>query len=147
LLALDRARTREALLQRTERELEKVKLATSRPKRRLKGKDNIGLRVGRVIGKFKMAKHFVITIEEESFSYARNLASIAEEAALDGIYVIRTSVPKEVLSTNETVGAYKSLSQVERAFRSLKSIDLKIRPIHHRLADRAKAHVFLCMLA
>jgi hypothetical protein len=146
-LALDRAKTREALLQRTERELDKVKLATSRPKRRLKGKEKIGLRVGKVIGKFKMAKHFVITIEEESFACERDLASIAEEAALDGIYVLRTSVPKEVLDTNETVGAYKSLSQVERAFRSLKSIDLKIRPIHHRLADRVKAHVFLCMLA
>lgn len=146
-LAFDRAKTREALLNRTERDLEKVKLATSRPKRRLKGKDKIALRVGKVIGKFKMAKHFVITIEEESFSYERDLASIAEEAALDGIYVLRTSVPKEVLDTSETVGAYKSLSQVERAFRSLKSIDLKIRPIHHRLAERVKAHVFLCMLA
>jgi hypothetical protein len=146
-LALDRARTREALLQATERELEKVKLATSRPKRRLKGKEKIGLRVGKVIGKFKMAKHFVITIAEESFSYARNPGSIAEEAALDGIYVLRTSVAKEILGTNETVGAYKSLSQVERAFRSLKSIDLKIRPIHHRLAERVKTHVFLCMLA
>jgi hypothetical protein len=147
LLALDRARTREALLHRTEGELEKVKLATSRPKRRLKGKEKIGLRVGKVIGKFKMAKHFLIAIEEESFSYERDLASIAEEVALDGIYVLRTSVPKEILATNETVGAYKSLSQVERAFRSLKSIDLKIRPIHHRLADRVKTHVFLCMLA
>jgi transposase len=147
MLTLERARTREALLQRTERELEKVKLATSRPKRRLKGKEKIGLRVGKVIGKFKMAKHFVITIEEESFSYERFRSSIAEEAALDGIYVLRTSVPREILDANETVGAYKSLSQVERAFRSLKSIDLKIRPIHHRLADRVKTHVFLCMLA
>jgi len=146
-LAFERAKTREELLQRTERELDKVRLATSRPKRRLKGKEKIGLRVGKVIGKFKMAKHFVITIEEEGFAYERDLASITEEAALDGIYVLRTSVPKEVLSTNETVGAYKSLSQVERAFRSLKTIDLKIRPIHHRLADRVKAHVFLCMLA
>lgn len=146
-LAFERAKTREELLQRTERDLDKVRLATSRDKRRLKGKEKIGLRVGKVIGKFKMAKHFVITIEEEGFAYERNLASITEEAALDGIYVLRTSVPKEVLSTNETVGAYKSLSQVERAFRSLKTIDLKIRPIHHRLADRVKAHVFLCMLA
>jgi hypothetical protein len=146
-LAFERAKTREELLQRTERELDKVRLATSRDKRRLKGKEKIGLRVGKVIGKFKMAKHFVITIEEEGFAYERDLASITEEAALDGIYVLRTSVPKEVLSTNETVGAYKSLSQVERAFRSLKTIDLKIRPIHHRLADRVKAHVFLCMLA
>jgi transposase len=146
-LAIDRAKTREALLQRTERDLEKVKLATSRLKRRLKGKEKIGLRVGKVIGKFKMAKHFVNTIEEESFSYERNLASIAEESALDGIYVLRTSVAKEVLDTNETVGAYKSLSQVERAFRSLKRIDLKVRPIHHHLAERVKTHVFLCMLA
>ena len=146
-LAFDRARTREALLERTERDLEKIKLATSRLKRRLKGKERIALRVGKVIGKFKMAKHFVIAIEEESFSYERDLASIAEESALDGIYVLRTSVAKEVLDTNDTVGAYKSLSQVERAFRSLKSIDLKIRPIHHRLVERVKAHVFLCMLA
>jgi hypothetical protein len=146
-LAFERAKTREELLQRTEKELDKVKLATSRDKRRLKGKEKIGLRVGKVIGKFKMAKHFLITIEEEGFAYERDLASITEEAALDGIYVLRTSVPKEVLSTNETVGAYKSLSQVERAFRSLKTIDLKIRPIRHRLADRVKAHVFLCMLA
>ena len=146
-LAFERAKTREELLQRTEKELDKVKLATSRDKRRLKGKEKIGLRVGKVIGKFKMAKHFLITIEEEDFAYERDLASITEEAALDGIYVLRTSVPKEVLSTNETVGAYKSLSQVERAFRSLKTIDLKIRPIRHRLADRVKAHVFLCMLA
>jgi transposase len=147
MLALDRARTREELLLATERELEKVKAATSRPKRRLKGKDKIGLRVGAVIRKFKMAKHFVISIEEEGFSYERDLSSIAEESALDGIYVLRTSVPRAGLDTNESVGAYKSLSQVERAFRSLKSIDLKIRPIHHHLADRVKTHVFLCMLA
>jgi hypothetical protein len=146
-LARQRAYRREELLEATERELEKVKLATSRTQRRLTGQAKIGLRVGKVIGKFKMTKHFIVTIEEESFTYERNLASIAEEAALDGIYVIRTSVPEQILDTNQTVGAYKSLSRVERAFRSLKSVDLKIRPIHHRLADRVKAHVFLCMLA
>jgi hypothetical protein len=147
LLAAQRARKREELLAATQRELEKIALATSREKRCLKGKEKIGLRVGRVIGKFKMAKHFEISIEEESFSFARNQTSIANEAALDGIYVIRTSVPEKILGMSETVGAYKSLSQVERAFRSMKSIDLKVRPIHHRLADRVKSHVFLCMLA
>ena len=147
VLARQRAHHREQLLEATERELEKVKLATTRPKRRLKGEDKIGLRVRKVIRKFKMAKHFNVTIEEESFTYERDLCSIAEEAALDGIYVVRTSVPADLLDTNQTVGAYKSLSQVERAFRSLKSVDLKIRPIHHRLADRVRAHVFLCMLA
>lgn len=147
MLASQRARKREELLRATEKHLEKITLATSREKRRLKGKEKIGLRVGKVIGKFKMAKHFEISIEEECFAYTRNQSSIANEAALDGIYVIRTSVPKKVLGTSETVGAYKSLSQVERAFRSIKSIDLKVRPIHHRLAERVKSHVFLCMLA
>ncbi len=147
LLAQQRARNREDLLQATQRHLEKVKLATSRSKRRLKGKEKIGLRVGKVIGKFKMAKHFLNSIEEESFSYEWDASSIAQEVALDGIYVIRTSVPREVMDANETVGTYKSLSRVERAFRSLKSIDLKIRPIHHRVAERVKCHVFLCMLA
>ena len=147
MLAGQRARKREDLLEATERELEKVALAASREKRALKGKEKIGLRVGKVIGKFKMGKHFEISIEEENFSFSRNQASIADEAALDGIYVIRTSVSEKVLDTRKTVGAYKSLSRVERAFRSMKTIDLKIRPIHHRLADRVKSHVFLCMLA
>lgn len=147
MLAKQRAHHREDLLQATEKQLEKIKLATNRAKRRLKGKDKIALRVGRVIGKYKMAKHFVITIEEESFSYVRHPSSIAQEAALDGIYVIRTSVAPKVMDANQTVGAYKSLSQVERAFRSLKTIDLKIRPIHHHLAERVKTHVFLCLLA
>jgi transposase len=147
MLARQRAHNREDLLQATERQLEKIKLATTRPKRRLKGKEKIALRVGKSIDKYKMAKHFILTIEEESFSYERNLSSIAQEKALDGIYVIRTSVAQKVMDANQTVGAYKSLSQVERAFRSLKSIDLKIRPIHHHLAERVKTHVFLCMLA
>jgi hypothetical protein len=147
ILATQRAHNREDLLQATERQLEKIKLATTRPKRRLKGKEKIALRVGKIIGKYKMAKHFILTIEEDSFSYERNLSSIAQEKALDGIYVIRTSVAQKVMDANQTVGAYKSLSQVERAFRSLKTIDLKIRPIHHHLAERVKTHVFLCMLA
>jgi hypothetical protein len=147
VLARKRTLTREDLLQATEGKLDKIVLATSRAARRLKGKDNIALRVGKVINKFKVAKHFAISITDESFSYQRKEASIANEAALDGIYVIRTSVPREVLDANATVGAYKSLGEVERAFRSLKSIDLKIRPIFHRLAERVKAHVFLCMLA
>jgi hypothetical protein len=147
LLARHRAHNREQLLLATEKALDTVALATKRDKRPLRGQDKIGLRVGKVIGKFKMAKHFDTTIEEDSFSYRRKEASIAGEAALDGIYVIRTSVAKRVLGANETVGAYKGLSQVERAFRSMKSVDLKIRPIHHRLAERVRAHVFLCMLA
>jgi len=147
VLANQRALTREDLLQATEEKLDKIVLATSRAARRLKGKDKIALRVGKVINKFKVAKHFEISITDESFSYQRKGASIAKEAALDGIYVIRTSIPRELLDTNAAVGAYKSLSDVERAFRTLKSIDLKIRPIFHRLVERVKAHVFLCMLA
>jgi hypothetical protein len=125
VLARKRTLTREDLLQATEGKLDKIVLATSRAARRLKGKDNIALRVGKVINKFKVAKHFAISITDESFSYQRKEASIANEAALDGIYVIRTSVPREVLDANATVGAYKSLGEVERAFRSLKSIDLR----------------------
>lgn len=147
LLEAQRGRKREELLLATEKELEKVARATSREKRPLAGKDKIGIRVGKVLGKFKMAKHFEIEIEEEIFSFRRNEASIKEEASLDGIYVIRTSVPQKAMSTDETVGAYKSLSQVERAFRCMKTVDLKVRPIHHRLAERVKTHVFLCMLA
>lgn len=146
-LAEDRARTREALLQATKRELDKIVTATSRPKRRLQGQDHIGLRVGKVVNRFKVAKHFELTITEEGFVYQRNEARIAEEAALDGLYVIRTSVPKETLESEETVRAYKDLSVVERAFRSFKTVDLKVRPIYHHLADRVRAHVFLCMLA
>lgn len=147
MLAHERSRTRHDLLLATEEKLEKIAVATSRAKRRLKGKDRIALRVGKVINRFKMAKHFALTITDEGFSYRRKEDSIAQESALDGIYVLRTSVAPEVLDANQVVGAYKGLSQVERAFRSLKSIDLKVRPIFHRLAERVKAHVFLCMLA
>lgn len=147
ILAEERDRKRKDLLEATERELEKIAKATSRPMRRLKGKDKIALKVGKVINKYKMAKHFHLTIGEEGFSYQRKEASIAREAALDGIYVIRTSLTQDRLQAQGVVHAYKQLSFVERAFRSYKSIDLKVRPIHHRLERRVRAHVFLCMLA
>jgi Transposase DDE domain len=147
LLADERARKREDLLQATERELEKIAAATRREKRALRGSDQIGLRVGKVLGRFKMAKHFAITITETRFRYERKTKAIAAEAALDGIYVLRTSVSKEVLETEETVRAYKDLAKVERAFRCMKTVDLHVRPVHHRLETRVRAHVFLCMLA
>ena len=147
LLAQERARKREALLQATERELGKIALATGRKNRPLKGEAAIGLRVGRVINRYKVGKHFKVEIGEAGFHYGRDEARIAEEAALDGVYVVRTSVAREALSAEETVEAYKSLSMAEQAFRSLKSVDLKVRPIYHRLADRVRAHVFICMLA
>jgi hypothetical protein len=147
ILAQERARKREDLLMATERELEKVAKAVCRPMRKLKGKDKIALKVGKVVNKFKMAKHFHLSIGEEEFSYERKEAAIAREASLDGIYVIRTSLTKDTLQAEGVVHAYKQLSFVERAFRSYKSIDLKVRPIHHRLERRVRAHVFLCMLA
>ena len=143
----ERARKRQDLLASTERELSKVVLATQRKKQTQKGKDRIGLRVGKVLGRFKMAKHYRIEITENSFSFAKNEESIAREAALDGFYVVRTNVSKAKLGSENTVSSYKHLSDVERAFRSLKTVDLKVRPIHHHLADRVRAHVFLCMLA
>ena len=147
LLAAERAKKRQELLAATEKELEKVIQATQRQKRRLKGQAAIGLRVGRVLGRFKMAKHFHVEITDETVRYERKTANIDKEAATDGIYVIRTSVPAAELGTDDAVRSYKRLSVVERAFRSLKTVDLKVRPIHHRLADRVRAHVFLCMLA
>jgi hypothetical protein len=147
LLAAERKRKREDLLQATEKELEKVAVATRRAKNSLHGKALIGLRVGRVLGRFKVGKHFKLEIAEESFSYQRNQDSITREAALDGIYVIRTNVALAALSPADTVLSYKRLVHVERAFRSIKTVDLKLRPIHHHLADRVRAHVFICMLA
>jgi hypothetical protein len=147
LLAAERARKREDLLQATERELEKVAVATRRPKRALRGQDQIGLRVGKVLGRFKMAKHFEITITETRFTYARRSETIEAEARLDGLYVLRTSVAENVLGPADTVRAYKDLAKVERAFRCMKTVDLHVRPIHHRLEERVRAHVLLCMLA
>ena len=147
LLAEERARKREELLRATEKKLEEIAVATRRAKRPLRGKDQIGLRVGKVRNQYKVAKHFVLEIGEESFSYHRHEERIAEEAALDGLYVVRTSVVEETLSSADTVRAYKGLSQVERAFRCLKTVDLKVRPIYHWHDRRIRAHVFLCMLA
>ncbi len=147
LLATERKRKREELLQATEKELEKVAVATRRAKNSLRGKAPIGLRVGRVLGRFKMGKHFKLEITEDSFGYQRNQDAIAQEAALDGIYVIRTNVALATLSPADVVLSYKRLTHVERAFRCLKTVDLKLRPIHHHLADRVRAHVFICMLA
>ena len=146
-LATERAAKREALLQATEALLDPIVAATARNKRRLKGEDRIGVRVGKVIGKYKMAKHFELDITEQAFHYRRNTESIAREAALDGLYVVRTSVAASELDAHETVRAYKRLGAVERAFRCLKTVDLKVRPIYHRAAHRVRAHVLLCMLA
>jgi len=146
-LASERARKRADLLAATEKDLAAIVAAVTRPLRPLRGKDKIALKAGAVLGRRKMAKHFSLTITDTSFAFTRNTAAIASEAALDGFYVLRTNVPAEMLDTAASVLAYKSLAGVERAFRSLKSVDLEIRPIHHRLADRVRAHVFLCMLA
>ena len=147
MLAAERTRKREELLQASEQELDKVVAATNREKRRLSGAANIGLRVGKVLNRFKMAKHFHLEITDTDFRYQRNQESIAAEAALDGLYVIRTSVSSELFDPADTVRAYKSLSTVERAFRSYKTVDLKVRPICHRKDGRVRTHIFLCMLA
>lgn len=147
LLAEERARKREDLLRATERDLAKVTAATARKRNPLRGKEKIGLRVGKILGRFKMGKHFRLTITEARFDYERDATSIANEAALDGIYVLRTSVAADELTTPEVVRSYKRLASVERAFRSLKSVDLNVRPIRHRKPDRVRVHVMLCMLA
>ena len=147
LLAEERARKRPDLLAATEKQLEKIAAATQRKKRPLRGKQNIGLRAGKIVNRYKMGKHFQLRIEEDSFHYERKTANIEREQNLDGIYVIRTSVKKQALSSQEVVASYKSLSGVERAFRSLKTVDLQVRPIHHRLPDRVRAHILLCVLA
>jgi transposase len=140
-----RGHKRQSLLEATTRELTKVQAMVARGT--IEGKDKIGLRIGTVINKYKVAKHFVLNIEDHDFGFHVDEEKVAEEATLDGIYVLRTSLTKERLSTEDTVRSYKSLSQVERAFRSMKTMDLKVRPIHHRLEDRVRAHIFLCMLA
>ena len=147
LLAAERARKRNDLLAATERALTEIVAATQRLRNPLRGKTRIALRVGGVLGRYKMRKHFKLAIEETGFSFTRDEHSIAREAALDGIYVIRTSVPATTLGSEDAVRTYKRLAQVEQAFRSLKSVDLKVRPIHHRLEERVRAHVLLCMLA
>jgi len=147
LLAADRARTRTELLDATERALNKVVDAVSRTQRPLRGKGNIGIRIGKVLGRYKVGKHFLVDITDDSLSYRRNTESIEAEAALDGFYVLRTNVAADEMDADSVVAAYKGLSRVERAFRSLKTVDLHVRPIYHRLPSRVRAHVLLCMLA
>lgn len=142
-LARRRAAKRQSLLQATAKELDKVCAMVERG--RLQGKDKIGVRVGKVIDKYKMAKHVILEIEDGHLRYRVDEQKIAAEAALDGIYVIRTSLHR--ISSDDAVRSYKRLTRVERAFRSMKTMDLHVRPIYHRLADRVRAHIFLCMLA
>jgi transposase len=144
-LAKLREHKRHSLLQATEKELKRVQAQVERG--RLKSEAAIGVRVGRVVNKYKVGKHFALEISERHFDFHLQDEQIAAEAALDGIYVIRSSVPKKQLPAADVVRSYKALAQVERAFRSLKTVDLKVRPIHHRLEDRVRAHIFLCMLA
>jgi hypothetical protein len=144
-LAKERARKRTEMLDATEAELAKIALSVQSG--RLKGADKIGIRVGRHLNDYKMAKHFEIMIGDDSLSFSRRQAEIDAEALLDGIYVIRTSVSDGRLDAPGAVRAYKGLSVVERDFRSLKAIDLDLRPIYHFTEDRVRAHVFICMLA
>ena len=147
LLAAERARKRNELLAACEAALAKVQAATRRKTRPLRGRDQIGLAVGAVLKQHKVAKHFDLVIDDDRLAVTRNTAAIDAEAALDGIYVLRTNLADDRLDTSQTVAAYKQLATVERAFRSIKTVDLEIRPIHHRIEDRVRAHVFLCMLA
>jgi Transposase DDE domain len=145
VLAADRARKREELLAATEKDLAKIKAAVDAG--RLHDPDKIGMRTGKVIGKHKVGKHFITKHTGTSFTWHRDQAKIAAEAALDGIYVIRTSVTADILDAAATVTAYKNLKYVERDFRITKADDLDLRPIYHYLADRVRAHVLICMLA
>jgi len=147
LLAEERARKRAELLAATEADLAKIAAATQRARNPLRTEQAIALRVGRVIEHFHMAKHLELSITDTSLTWQRRHEAIAQEAALDGLYVIRTSVPAEHLDAAAAVAAYKSLSHVERAFRSIKTVDLHVRPVFHYNANRVRAHVFLCMLA
>ena len=144
-LAKLRTHKRQELLAATELNLAKIKVRVDAGK--LAGREDIGLRVGKIINQYKVAKHFELAIADNAFSFARNSAGIRAEAALDGLYIIRTSVPLTQMDAPDCVRNYKSLANVERAFRSLKTIDLKVRPIHHRTADRVRSHILLCMLA
>ncbi len=147
LLAARRARKRESLLAATEEKLEKVVRATTRPNRPLRGGADIAVRADRALRAHKVGKHVDVVVTDDAFSFARNQERIAHEEALDGIYIIRTNVPADELSADQAVRSYKNLSKVEKAFRSYKTVDLKVRPVHHRLENRVRSHVFLCMLA
>lgn len=146
-LAKRRAKRREALMRATEKLLAEIIKKVERKNKPLSGKDAIGVEVGKIINKKKMAKHFVLSIGDDTFAFERNEEKIRAEAAIDGLYVIRSSVDKIRMTDQELVANYKNLEMVERAFRSLKSIDLNVRPIYHRLDNRVRAHIFICMLA
>ena len=147
LLAADRSRKREELLVATQQKLDLIVAATQRRSSSLQGETKIALRVGKVLGGSKVGKHFNVMISDDVFAYERNQERIDQEKALDGFYVVRTSVTTDRMTPEQIVGSYKGLSRVEQAFRMMKSIDLKVRPIFHRLEDRVRAHFFLCMLA
>lgn len=147
LVAEKNKKRRGDLIEKTEEELNKIVLATTREKRKLKGSEKIGLRVGKVINKFKVGKYFELEISEEKFNYKRKEEVIKQEEKLDGIYIIRTSVSSDEMDSRSTVKNYKSLSKVEEAFRCYKTIDLNVRPIYHWKSERVKGHIFLCMLA
>jgi transposase len=147
LLAEERRRKRDALLQATEEDLKRLAAEVARRTKKPLGKATIGLKAGRIIHRFKMAKHFELTIEDGTSSWRRDEASIRREEQLDGLYVVRTSEPAERLSAGDTVRSYKSLAEVERAFRGVKGLNLRIRPIWHRLENRVRAHALLCFLA
>jgi hypothetical protein len=144
-LATERAPKRLALLEAADTELAKIVAAVDAG--RLAGAGKIGIRVGKVVGRYKMAKHYILDITDDTFAFARNTEAITAEAALDGIYVIRTTTGPEQMDPAKVVATYKSLARVERDFRSLKSIDLDLRPIHHYTETRVRAHVLICMLA
>jgi transposase len=146
-LAWERAEKRENLLKATERELDKIVKATRRKRNPLKGKSGIGVKVGAVVNKYKVAKHFNLKITCKNLTYQRKTENIQKEAMLDGFYAVRTSVEKSVLDDEKVVETYKRLSVVERAFRTVKGFDLKVRPIFHRLPNRVKSHVLICFLA
>ena len=145
ILAEQRWRTRQELLAATEKDLLLIVTATQRAKEPLRGDAEIGVRVGKVINRHKVGKHFITTISDDSFSFARDLEQVAAEEELDGLYIVRSNVEPELFDAEQTVTAYKDLTKVERAFRSMKTVDLKVRPIYHRSADWVRAHVFLCM--
>lgn len=145
LVADRRARTRGSLIDATRQALERVQSMVARGK--LKGREKIGVRVGRVVNQYKVAKHFELDIQDDRFTFRLLPDRVASEAALDGLYVIRTSLPRQRLDAADTVRSYKLLSNVERAFRCLKTMDLKVRPIHHHLERRVRAHILLCLLA
>ena len=147
LLEQERKRKREELLAATEKSLEKIRQQVARRKKKLLKAEEIGVKVGKVLGRYKMGKHFACEMGENRFSWSRRAESIEREEKLDGIYVLRTSEPAEQLSAADTVRSYKSLAEVERAFRCLKGIDLLVRPIRHRTEERVPAHIFLCVLA